>query len=104
MGHGSACWIWKFPPTLSKSWATRYARSLHPRLRDHPVEFRVELEIAEALRHEVDVLGVEHRCGRRLVGDRLVDLGPDLVGAVLIGHALGERGMHLSVDLLIAEA
>src|ERR1044072_1446225 len=39
---------------------------------------------AHARREEVDVLRVVHRDPRRLVGDLLVDLGPDLVGGLRV--------------------
>ena len=54
---------------------------LDPRLVDEPVELLAEREVADALRDEVDVLRVEQRRHRRLVGHLLVDLRPLGVGA-----------------------
>src|SRR5215475_14122256 len=54
-------------------------RLLHPGLIDQPVELLAEDEIANALRHEVEVLRREHGRHRRLVGDLVVDLRPERV-------------------------
>src|SRR5215468_11307796 len=54
--------------------------SLHPGLRDDPVVLRVELEVADALRQEVHMLGREEGHRWRLLHGRLVDLRPHLVG------------------------
>src|SRR6478752_1210918 len=53
------------------------ARLLHPGLVDQPVELLAEREVADALRHEVDVPRREQRRHRGLIGDLPVDLGPE---------------------------
>src|SRR4051812_10305166 len=79
-------------------------RLLDPGLVDEPVELLAEREVADALRHEVDVPRREERRHRRLVGDLLVDLRPQLIRCRLVRHAESQRLVHLRVDRLAAEA
>src|SRR5690349_10230544 len=71
-----ACWAATSPTTAP---LTEPSGLLHPGLVDEPVELLAEDEIADPLRHEVDVLRREQRRRRRLVGDLPVDLRPEPV-------------------------
>src|SRR5580765_411910 len=77
---------------------------LDPRLGHEPVELLAEREVADAFRHEVDVLRVEERRHRRLIRHHPVDLRPELVRGRLVGDRTVQSGVHLCVDLLVAEA
>src|SRR5262249_5810442 len=77
---------------------------LHPALRHEPVELLAEHEVADALRHEVDVLRRKERRHRRRVRHLVVDLRPLLVRGGLVLERRLQRVLHLRVDLLVAEA
>src|SRR5581483_2650488 len=78
-------------------------RLLHPGLVDQPVELLAEDEVADALRHEVDVPRREQRRHRRLVGDLMVDLRPERVRRGEVRLLELQRLVHLVVDRLVAE-
>src|SRR3954449_1603250 len=64
---------------------------------------RAEREVLEPLRHEVELLGVEHghpRCG---VGDVLVHLLPDRVALRRVRDRRRRRVRHLALDRLVTE-
>src|SRR4051794_18287980 len=64
---------------------------------------RAEREALEPLRHEVELLGVEHCDPWGRVGDALVDLLPDRVAGVGAREP-GRRGLaHVGLDALVAE-
>src|ERR687885_1135227 len=64
---------------------------------------RAEREVLEPLRHEVELLGVEHRDPRRGVRDALVDLLPDRVALVRVLDRGLRRLRHLVLDRLVAK-
>src|SRR5438874_4860428 len=80
------------------------SRLLDPGLADKPIELLAEREVADPLRHEVDVLRREQRRHRSGVGDLLVDLRPFLVRRWLVLERRPQRVLHLRVDVLVAEA
>src|SRR6266508_1454717 len=77
---------------------------LDPGLADEPIELLAEREVADPLRHEVDVLRREERRHRGGVRDFPVDLGPLLVRRGLVLECRLQGVLHLHVDLLVAEA
>src|SRR5882672_11070799 len=58
---GAVCSLIVAPPSPMPSPIHRGRPLLHPGLRDDPIILRVELEVADPLRHEVDMLRVEQR-------------------------------------------
>src|SRR3954469_24720024 len=95
-------------PAGSGSYANSAMRRGRPALCDRGLveqqePLRAEREVLEPLRHEVELLGVEHgnpRCG---VGDVLVDLLPDRVALRRVRDRRRRRVRHLALDRLVAE-
>src|SRR3954454_1398777 len=63
---------------------------------------RAEREVLEPLRHEVELLGIEHRHPRCGVGDVLVDLLPDRVALRRVRDRRRRRVRHLALVGLAA--
>src|SRR5215471_9620311 len=59
---------------------------LQPQLVEQDVPLRVELIAVDAAGQEIDQLGVVQGDPGRLVGDRVVDLRPHVVGRCRVGH------------------
>ena len=58
VAHGPRLLRAVFKVKSVKFWAL-----FHPRLSDHPIKLIIELEIAKALGHEIQMLWCKHGCG-----------------------------------------
>src|SRR6266705_946106 len=86
-----------------RRWQSRRWLLLQPLLVDQDVPLGIPLIPLNALGQEVDLLRVVQVDPRRLVGHRVIDLGPDVVG----GRGVGDPEVlglgHLRLDGLVAE-
>src|SRR3954464_3199605 len=96
------------PPAGSGSYANsarrRGRRALCNRgLVEQQEPLRAEREVLEPLRHEVELLGVEHGHPGRGVRDLLVPLLPDRIALGRVLDRRRGRVRHLALDRLVAE-